>query len=259
MRWKRLSNNDVSLISIIKPNWERPANVSACCTTRGGGVSLKPFDGLNLAGHVGDDDQAVTMNRSLLKDRLSLPAEPRWLNQTHSIRVVTLEASRPFDSEVDAAITRDVDTIAVILTADCLPILLCNREGTEVAAVHAGWRGLADGIIEKTLDKMDSDPEQLLSWIGPAISQQRFEVGDEVREILVRNNVAAKTRFIANRSGHWLCDLPGLALDILVQQGVGSVRPSGLCSFEDEGQFFSYRREKITGRMASLIWINSTA
>ncbi|MDH5353236.1 MAG: peptidoglycan editing factor PgeF [Gammaproteobacteria bacterium] len=248
----------MSLITIVKPNWDAPVKVSACCTTRAGGVSLQPFDGLNLAGHVGDNEQSVTTNRSLLKDQLSLPAEPCWLSQTHSTRVASLERCGTYNADVDAAITRDVDTIAVVMTADCLPILLCNREATEVAAVHAGWRGLADGIIEKTLDKMNSGCGQLLAWIGPAISQPRFEVGDEVREIFARNNPAAEARFIANRPGHWLCDLPGLALDILAHQGVNSVKLSGLCSFEDETRFFSYRREKVTGRMASMIWINST-
>lgn len=249
----------MSLISIIKPDWAAPLNISACGTTRLGGSSQNAFTELNLASHVGDDNQAVSTNRILLKNYLNLPAEPCWLNQTHSTRVVTLEESTPYDAEVDAAITRDANTIAVVMTADCLPILLCNRAGTEVAAIHAGWRGLADGIIEKTLDKMESPPEQLLAWVGPAISQQRFEVGDEVHEIFVRDRVSAEARFIANRPGHWLCDLPGLASDILARKAVGSVKLSGLCSFEDEHQFFSYRREKVTGRMASLIWINSTA
>lgn len=220
-------------------------------------MSVKPYDELNLASHVGDDDQSINTNRILLKEQLGLPSEPCWLNQTHSTRVVTLDSSTPYDVDVDAAISRDADTIAVVMTADCMPILLCNHQGTEVAAVHAGWRGLVDGIIEKTLNKMDSDPEQLMAWVGPAISQSRFEVGDEVQAIYTRNHKTAERRFIANRPGHWLCDLPGLALDALYRQGVNSVELSGLCSFEDEAQFFSYRREKVTGRMASLIWINS--
>ncbi|MCP4187159.1 MAG: peptidoglycan editing factor PgeF [Gammaproteobacteria bacterium] len=245
--------------NIIKPEWDVPGKVSAFCTTRRGGVSVKPFDTFNLAQHVGDDEYAVQANRELLGRDFGLPTEPCWLNQTHSTRVVTLSGAEQFDSDADAAITHETDMIAVVMTADCLPVLICNRQGSEVAAVHAGWRGLAEGILTTTLDAMTSSVDELLAWIGPAVSQQHFEIGDEVRQIFVDKQPEATYRFIASRPGHWLCNLPGLAADELDRQGLGGVYLSGLCSYDDGENFYSYRREKTTGRMASLIWINADA
>ena len=248
-----------TLIDLIKPDWEAPANVSACCTTRGGGVSEGPFHQFNLATHVGDDESAVFSNRESLVRQVGLVHQPCWLKQTHSIRVETLIDVVNYNADVDAAITRNLNTVAVVMTADCLPILLCNRNGTEVAAIHAGWRGLADGVVQSTLTAMDSPADDLLAWIGPAISQKRFEVGDEVYRIFADRQENASRHFVANRPGHWLCDLPGLATELLKQSGLTAVKQSGLCSFEDEKRFYSYRRNQVTGRMASLIWINSPA
>ncbi len=244
-----------------QPEWPIPSTVKALYTTRSGGASQAPFDSFNLAEHVGDDLDLVARNRAILnRDALlsqALSSAPCWLQQTHSTTVVTLESEQ--NREADAAITRHADTVAVVMTADCLPILLCNRSGTEVAAVHAGWRGLLDGIVQTTIAKMQSPANELMAWIGPAISQPKFEVGDEVRQAFVDKYVEKKAladnRFISNRPGHWLCDLPGLADDLLKQLGVADVTQSNLCSYCNEADFFSYRRQAITGRMASLIWI----
>ncbi|MCP4490958.1 MAG: peptidoglycan editing factor PgeF [Gammaproteobacteria bacterium] len=247
------------MTNIIRPAWHAPDRVTAFCTTRCGGASIKPFDTFNLALHVGDDEQSVSANRGLLSRLHSLPAEPCWLNQTHSTRAVTLGNADFFNTDVDAAITREPGKVAVVMTADCLPVLICNQQGNEVAAIHAGWRGLADGILRTTLDAMVSTSDELLAWVGPAISQQHFEVGDEVRQLFLhKHTTEAAHRFIANRPGHWLCDLPGLAADELHRQGLGKVYLSALCSYDDDENFYSYRREDVTGRMASLIWINPT-
>lgn len=222
-------------------------------------MSRAPYHSLNLALHVGDEEAAVTKNRKLLRRGLNLPAEPCWLNQTHSTRVSSLNATQAFETNADAAITRDLDVVATVMTADCLPILLCNLRGDEVAAVHAGWRGLADGVVQATLAQMQSSADQIMAWIGPAISQQQFEVGDEVRDLFLQNHSNAAGRFLANRPNHWLCDLPGLAADLLLQTGISDVTLSGLCTYQLDQQFYSYRRDNVCGRMANLIWINSIA
>lgn len=243
-------------LEFIRAQWNAPPQVKALCTTRIGGASEHPYESFNLAAHVGDDDKRVQRNRELLCHALKLPAEPSWLEQTHSTRVVNLEQGS--SRRVDAAITRNTETVVVVMTADCLPILLCNRMGTEVAAIHAGWRGLADGVIEATVSDMKSPASELLAWIGPGISQQCFEVGDEVREIFVAKNNSAENHFLANRPAHWLCDLNSLAADTLARLEVAEINRTEYCSFSDESLFFSYRRNATTGRMASLIWIEAT-
>ena len=242
------------MIETIQPGWDAPRGISACCTTRPAGVSAAPFDSFNLALHVGDDESLVRQNRDLLRQSLSLPAEPCWLNQTHGVQVATLEQDATRD--VDAAVTRRRGTVAVVMTADCLPILLCNRNGDEVAAVHAGWRGLQAGVIQATLASMKSAYNQLLAWVGPGISQSCFEVGEEVRTAFIDSMPAAADCFSANRQGHFLCDLAGLARLVLTAQGVNSVTLDPHCSYRDTELLYSYRREAVTGRMASLIWIN---
>jgi len=243
------------MIDTIQPGWDAPPGVHAFCTTRGGGVSDTPFDRFNLALHVGDDAQRVAENRRLLRQYKSLPDEPCWINQTHGNRVVTLEVDDSRDA--DATVTRSLDTVAVVMTADCLPILLCNREGTEVAAVHAGWRGLQAAVIQSTLGVMKSPVTRLMAWIGPGISQPRFEVGDEVREAFLDSTTQAISCFSEHGEGHWLCDLAGLAELILAQQGVTEIHRDRHCSYRDQDLFYSYRRQAVTGRMASLIWIDS--
>jgi len=242
------------MIETITPDWPAPARVKACCTTRGGGHSAAPFDSLNLGLHVGDREADVLRNRKRLREQLALPAEPCWINQTHGVEVVTLENDAQRDA--DAAVTRAPGCIAVVMTADCLPILLCNRQGNEVAAVHAGWRGLQAGIIQASLSAMQSPCADLLAWIGPGISQACFEVGDEVHAAFVATDPATASCFQANRPDHWLCDLGGIAASWLLELGVNHVARSPHCSYRDAGLFYSYRRETVTGRMASLIWIN---
>jgi YfiH family protein len=242
-------------LEIIEPGWLAPAAVKAISTLRKGGFSQAPYDSLNLAWHVGDDQDCVLRNRQLLKRALDLPTEPDWLEQTHSNRVINLENDS--NRTADAAITSRVGTVAVVMTADCLPILLCDQAGTEVAAIHAGWRGLADGVIQQTVNKMHSSVNELMAWIGPAISQQYFEVGDEVRDIFLAGLDQNRQHFIPNRAGHWLADLPGLATSILERHGVAEIDQDPGCSYRDDSRFFSYRRTALTGRMASLIWIES--
>ncbi len=242
------------MIEIVQPRWPAPTNVSACCTTRVGGVSAVPYDSLNLALHVGDDAARVSANRERLREQLGLPAEPCWMNQTHGIRAVTLEEDSERDA--DAAITRRAGMVAVVMTADCLPILICNRSGTEVAAVHAGWRGLQAGVIQSTLDAMKSSSEELMAWIGPGIAQPCFEVGDEVRAAFGDAIQDAGKHFSPHGPGHWLCDLGGLAEQVLNQRGVNLVFRDPHCSYRDADLFYSYRRDATTGRMAALIWID---
>lgn len=243
------------MIDLIEPEWAAPASVRACSTTRRGGLSQAPYDSFNLGQHVGDDDRHVSGNRELLESSLGLPQSPSWIRQTHSTRAVILEQE---DSrEADAAITRQVGLVAVVMTADCLPILLCNRDGTEVAALHAGWRGLQAGIIDAALSRMESDGSELMAWIGPGISQQHFEVGDEVYAAYVESIADCDRRFVAHGQGHWLCDLGGIAEDVLTGLGVPVVVRDPGCTYRDRDRFFSYRRDGITGRMASMIWIHS--
>jgi hypothetical protein len=242
------------MIEIVKPDWPAPPSIRACCTTRPGGFSLAPYDSLNVGLHVGDSAERVARNRARLREQLELPCEPCWINQTHGVHAVTLGEEE--ERNADAAIAREPGRIAVIMTADCLPILMCNQQGSEVAAVHAGWRGLQGGVIQSTLAAMHSSPQQLIAWIGPGISQACFEVGDEVYSAFVGQDPAAARGFTANRPGHWLCDLGGLAESILCAAGVAGVTRSPHCSYLNAEMFFSYRREATTGRMASLIWIN---
>lgn len=241
------------MTEFIQPGWNAPASVRAFSTMRNGGYSLAPFDSLNLALHVGDDPVQVVRNRALLKQALSLPAEPCWINQTHGTHAVTLEQDSSRDA--DCSITRRSGTVAVVMTADCLPILVCSRGGTEVAAIHAGWRGLQAGVIQSALATMTSDNEQLMAWVGPGISQDNFEVGEDVCAAFVDSMPDAATFFQPIRQRHWLCDLAGLAESVLRSQGVIEVYRDPGCTYRDTEKFFSYRRHTTTGRMASLIWI----
>jgi YfiH family protein len=241
------------MIKPIRPDWDAPRGVEALCTTRVGGISCSPYDNFNLGMHVGDDNEQVNRNRLLLRKNLELPDDPDWINQTHGTRAVTLEQDQNRDA--DAAITRQAGRIAVVMVADCLPILVASRDASEVAAIHAGWRGLQAGVIQTTLRDMHSQPESLSAWIGPAISQANFEVGGEVRDAFLQTNPIGAEFFIAHGPGHWLCDLGGIAALVLKQQGVGAISRDQHCTFQDKDLFYSYRREGITGRHAALIWI----
>lgn len=241
-------------LDIIIPDWQAPAHIRALCTLRRGGVSTGGYTSLNLADHVGDDPVHVSLNRSRLVHALDLPEEPEWLQQTHSIRVIDLDHSQ--SREGDAAVTTLPRTIAVVLTADCLPVLLCDVEGKEVAAAHAGWRGLLNGVLEQTVLQMRSDPGDLLAWLGPAIGQQHFEVGEEVREAYLQHSADNEGFFSSTRPGHYLADLYGIARLVLNKLGISHISGGDNCTYSDPGTFFSYRRDGETGRQASLIYIN---
>jgi polyphenol oxidase len=240
-------------MSNLIAHWPAPENISALTTTRTTGMSVPPYNSNNLALHVGDNYEHVLNNRHALIKQLSLPDEPAWLNQTHSNRCVVVEEDRARDA--DASITRHPNQVLAIMTADCLPIVLCDTKGREIAAIHAGWRGLLDGIVENTLHKMQSDNHHLLAWIGPAICHQCYETGEAVREAYVHRYPFAHEAFYAHTSGLH-ADLPKLATLILNASGVTRVYSSNACSFERNDAFYSYRREAKTGRMATLIWFN---
>ena len=235
----------------IIPDWPAPASVRALVTTRAGGVSEGPYASMNLATHVGDDVAAVAENRRRL--RVRVPAEPLWLSQVHGVAVVRAEDTVE-GAEADAAYTRRKGRACAVLTADCLPVLLCNDAGTAVCAAHAGWRGLAGGVIESAVRAMGEPPARLLAWLGPAIGPQAFEVGTEVRETFLAHSQEAAAAFAAKQNGKWLADLYRLAEQRLNALGVARVFGGGYCTFSEPERFYSFRREKETGRMASLIW-----
>jgi len=241
----------------IVPDWPAPARVRALISTRNGGVSAAPFDTLNLATHVGDDPAAVARNRERLRRRARLPAEPHWLEQVHGCAVADLDGSAA-PRCADASVTSTPGEVCAVLTADCLPVLLCNREGTRVAAAHAGWRGLAGGVIEATVDAVGAEGRSVLAWLGPAIGPAAFEVGDEVRAAFVAHDPDAATAFVPNGHGRWLADIYRLARRRLDARGVGFVGGGGYCTITEADRFFSYRRDGHTGRMASLIWIQQS-
>ena len=241
----------------LAADWPAPAGISAGTSWRYGGVSQPPYDSLNLALHVGDAADAVHTNRH----RLGLPTEPVWLNQVHGQTVI--DAGRVANQklatgiEADAAYTDQPGIICAVLTADCLPVLLCDRQGTRVAAVHAGWRGLAAGIVERTLDTLQLPGDQLLAWLGPAIGPAAYEVGEEVRTAFVQHNVEAAEAFRPGRPGHWWMDIYQLARQRLFARGVNSISGGNHCTWHEAENFYSYRRDGVTGRMASVIWIET--
>jgi len=241
---------------LIQPNWPAPPHVRAYATTRSGGGSIFPYDSLNLAKHVGDDDALVQRNRQLLIQEINGPAEPIWLSQVHGIEVVAADAVVP-GVTADGSYTLQAGKVCAVLTADCLPVLMCDRQGTRVVAVHAGWRGLAAGILEVAVSKLAVPGSELLVWLGPAIGPQVFEVGDEVYQQFVAVDSQATQAFTPNARGRWLADIYTLARQRLASRGIHEVYGGDFCTYSDSERFFSYRRDgKATGRMASLIWLN---
>jgi hypothetical protein len=236
---------------VILPDWPAPARVHGLMTVRTGGVSHAPWASFNLGDHVGDDPAHVAANRAQLRRRL--PAEPAWLRQVHSARVV--EAGRDPTPEADASFTRGVGQVCAVLTADCLPVLFCDRAGSVVAAAHAGWRGLADGVLEATVAAMQVPPGEVLAWMGAAIGPQAFEVGDEVRAAFVAQQPEAAAAFVPHAPGKWRADIYALARLRLGQAGVQAVYGGGRCTLTEAEHFYSYRRDGVTGRMASLVWL----
>lgn len=239
---------------MLIPDWPAPATVRACSTTRLGGVSGAPYDSLNLGNHVGDDPLHVQDNRQRLAAAAGLPVMPHWLEQVHGTEVINLDKTSPASLTGDAAYTTRKDRVCAVMTADCLPVLFCSADGREVAAAHAGWRGLQAGVLEQTLRHFRARSADILAWMGPAIGPQQFEVGGEVREAFMQGDPAADCAFIP-RNGKFLADIYQLARLRLQAAGVSQVFGGDDCTVSDAGRFFSYRRDGTTGRMATLIWL----
>ncbi|WP_443695666.1 peptidoglycan editing factor PgeF [Pseudomonas sp.] len=233
------------------PDWPAPVQVKACVTTRAGGVSLAPFDSLNLGDHVEDSPEAVLENRRRLTEAFHI--QPAWLRQVHGVSVVEADPGRI--AEADGSWTSTPGIACTSMTADCLPALFCNRAGTRVAAAHAGWRGLAAGVLEAAVESLEAEPADILVWLGPAIGPQAFEVGPEVREAFVQQLPGTAQAFVPSRNpGKFMADIYQLARLRLAARGITAVYGGGLCTVSDP-RFFSYRRSPLTGRFASLIWL----
>ena len=235
---------------LITPDWPAPFNVRAMQTTRRGGVSIAPYDSLNLGLHVGDSALAVEQNRMRLSQ--FFPSEPVWLEQVHGTAVADADSAVCLP-RADACITRR--GVCVVMTADCLPILLCDKAGTVVGAVHAGWRGLAAGVIEAAVAAMDAAPENLMAWLGPAISQPAFEVGEEVRAAFVDADKDAEAAFMQGLEGKYQADIYALARRRLNLLGIADIYGANRCTYREPEHFFSYRRDGSTGRMGTFIWL----
>lgn len=238
---------------LLLPDWPVPARVMAASTTRIGGFSAGPYAGFNLGDHVGDDPAAVARNRALLKSELRLPREPAWLKQVHGTNV--LEAPLAGVPDADASWTRAPGQACVVMAADCLPVLFCDDDATVVAAAHAGWRGLAAGVLEATVRALPVAPQKLLAWIGPCIGRTAFQVGAEVRETFVTPDAETASAFTPDVAGKFRADLPALARRRLAAAGVTRVHGGHFCTHTDAARFFSFRRDGATGRMAALVWL----
>jgi polyphenol oxidase len=242
----------------LEPDWPAQARVRVASTLRTGGVSRGPYASLNLAAHVGDDARDVTANRRRLRESLPLPAEPLWLEQVHGSDVVmhpgpTLPGAAP--PRADAAVAFAPRQVCVVMTADCLPVVFADRAGTCVAVSHAGWRGLVGGVLEATIAALGMPAAELLAWLGPAIAQPAFEVGAEVRAAFVQRSATFADAFAPNAAGRFQADLYALARTALAAAGVASVHGGGWCTSRQVDEFYSFRRERTTGRMATLAWL----
>ena len=242
--------------NIVLPNWPAPKNVKAFGSTRLGGTSTGVYQGLNLGMHVNDDSNIVQANRDEIVQLNNMPTSPVWLNQTHSTNVVELLKPTQQVLDADGSITSHNKIVCAVMTADCLPVLLTNTDGTQVAAVHAGWRGLADGILENAVQKF-TKPSQVMAWLGPAIGPSAFEVGEDVYQIFTQHDSHAQDAFTQHpsHSNKWLADMSILATQRLNQAGVEQVFASQRCTFSEPENFYSYRRDGVTGRQATFIWI----
>lgn len=243
--------------NFVIPEWPAPSNVHAISTTRHNGFSTKPFDSLNLGKHVGDNSEHVEKNRALIQQVFSLKNTPLWLNQVHGPNVINAD-NYIKDIDADAAICQVKQIPLAIMTADCLPILLCDKQGTQIAAIHGGWKSLQQGIIENTCLQLKFKPENLLAWLGPCISQKYFEIGDEVRSAFCQKNTIHENAFAFNpASKKYHGCLKTIARNELNTLGIIDCFQSDLCTYENTLDFFSYRRERITGRMATFIWMDA--
>ncbi len=262
-------------LTFIYPDWPAPKNVRALQTTRTGGLSAAPYNSLNIGGHVGDDAVIVLRNRMLLAPHLPSPTrgqcEPVWLTQTHGVKVIDAGLA-PCDPEGDACIAKQAGAVCVVMTADCLPILLCDDQGCVVGAAHAGWRGLCAGVIEATVQSMNVSAANVMAWLGPAIGQQSFEVGEEVRAAFMAQDARAAAAFTPSTApkvgnphptfgwaeltpGKWQADIYQLARLRLNALGITRIYGGNFCTYTDSARFFSYRRDGVTGRMGTFIWL----
>ncbi len=240
--------------NVLHADWNVPNPIRALTTTRVGGISKPPFDTMNLALHVNDAPADVQKNRGLLLTQLQLPHEPRWLNQVHGTHAIDI--THATDINADACYTQNKNTVCAVMTADCLPILICNTQGSEVAAIHAGWRGLLNGVINNTIQSLQSKPKELLAWLGPAISTAHFAVSEEIVIAFSERDSHNKACFKQDDNQQWYADLYALAKNTLQQLGLAHISGGDYCTYRDADWFYSYRRDnKTTGRMASLIWI----
>ena len=242
-------------IETLRPQWPAQPRVQALCSTRLGGVSTGSWSSLNLGIRCGDEAGAVSENRRHLVDALQLPAEPCWLQQVHGITVISLPAVG-IEPQADASFTTQPGVVCAVLTADCLPVLLCDDSATVVAAAHAGWRGLAAGVLESTVKALPVAASELMAWLGPAIGPEAFEVGDQVRDAFIAADAAAQGAFVpSHRPGHWYADLFALARQRLRHIGVSRCFGDDLSTHADARRFFSHRRDRVTGRQAAMIWL----
>lgn len=249
-------NGLTPMSNFIIPDWPAPANVKSLMTTRLGGVSAGNFASNNLGLHVGDDEQQVAANRSRLRELL--PGEPKWLSQVHGSAAVAAHQMHGV-VQADGAWTNQPGIVCTVLVADCLPVLLCDRAGTVVGCAHAGWRGLAEGVIERTLEAMQKPGSEVIAWLGPAIGAEEFEVGQDVYDAFVERDSAASVAFRHRPNGKYLADIYALARLRLQTAGVVAAYGGGCCTVTDKQRFFSFRRDKTTGRMAALIWMDSVS
>lgn len=243
----------VSQKNWIQPTWPAPPAIHAYTTLRQGGISSPPYATWNLADHVGDDRWCVSENRKRLVETLGLPSEPIWIRQTHSAIALPAEPGSRYQ-EADATFTDQPNQVCLVLTADCLPILVCNRQGTHVAAIHAGWKGLANGVIASTLNAMNQSPNDLLVWLGPAISQKNYPVSDDLRQIFLKQDPRHEDAFIQHQK-QWHADLYQIARHQFAAYAVNAITGGNHCTFAESNDFYSYRRDgEKSGRIATLIW-----
>lgn len=239
---------------LLTPNWPSPPGVHAYSSTRQGGVSQPPYDSLNLGLHVDDNPQSVETNRQILSTQAGLPAQPLWLEQVHGTRVID---AKDWENgcEADAIFSRQPGQVCTIMTADCLPVVFCDQQGKQVAAAHAGWRGLLNGILHQTVEQFDGPRSDILAWLGPAIGARQFEVGAEVYSAFCERYPEAESAFEQVDARHYLADIYLLARQQLTRLGITAIFGGDHCTVSEQALFFSYRRDGVTGRMASLIWI----
>lgn len=243
-------------MKIIQPNWAVPRHIHAFTSTRAGGVSQVPFDSLNVGDHVGDNLGDVVANRKILAETYRLPQQPVYLTQTHSTKVLRLPLENGTDLNADAVYTNQPNEVCLVMTADCLPAIFCSRDGKEIAAAHAGWRGLCDGVLEATVAEFACNPSEIQVWLGPAIGPTAFQVGEEVIEQFTAIDPQAREAFVADpiTSGKFFGNLYQIARQRLNKLGITEISGGDYCTYCDAENFFSYRRDKQTGRMATLIW-----